>query len=132
MTTAGLAIVNARVWTGDPRRPWADAALMLGETLAAVGSSAEVRKRAGADTVTIDANGTTVVPSDLAAVDRDASPTLPGAPAAMLRAGLPASLVMLDRPLARVDAASVREARIVLLITAGRVVEDPHGLTLRP
>ena len=26
-----LAIVNARVWTGDTRRPWADAVLVRGE-----------------------------------------------------------------------------------------------------
>ena len=132
MTTAGLAIVNARVWTGDPRRPWADAVLVHGESLAAVGSSAEVRKRARADTVTIDANGNAVLPADIATVVRDIAPPARPAPAAMLRAGLPASLVMLDRPLARVDAESVREARIVLLITAGRVVQDPDGLTLPP
>ena len=56
-----LAIVNARVWTGDPRRPWADAVLVRGERIEAVGSSAEVRKRAGAARV-VDAKGMMVTP----------------------------------------------------------------------
>jgi predicted amidohydrolase YtcJ len=56
-----LAIVNARVWTGDARRPWADAIAVAGDTVAAVGSSAEVRKLAGGARV-IDANGQMVVP----------------------------------------------------------------------
>jgi predicted amidohydrolase YtcJ len=56
-----LAVVNARIWTGNPRRPWADAIAVAGERIAAVGSSAEVRKMAGGSTV-IDAGGQMVVP----------------------------------------------------------------------
>ncbi len=58
---AALAIVNARVWTGDPRRPWADAVLVRGERIEAVGSSAEVKKRAGGARV-LDARGMMVTP----------------------------------------------------------------------
>lgn len=57
-----LAIVNARVWTGDTRRPWADAVAVQGNQIAAVGSSAEIRKLAGATTRVIDAKGAMVVP----------------------------------------------------------------------
>ena len=57
-----LAVVNARVWTGDPKRPWADALAVRGDTLAAVGSSAEVRKLAGANARVIDVHGQMVVP----------------------------------------------------------------------
>ena len=57
-----LAIVNARVWTGDPRRPWADAVAIAGDEIAAVGSSAEVRKLARAGTRVIDGAGRMVVP----------------------------------------------------------------------
>jgi hypothetical protein len=57
-----LAVVNARVWTGDARRPWADAIAVSGERIAAVGSSAEVRKLAGAETRVIDAAGGMIVP----------------------------------------------------------------------
>ena len=56
-----LVIVNARVWTGDARRPWADAIAIEGERIAAVGSSAEMMKRAGNARV-IDARGAMVVP----------------------------------------------------------------------
>lgn len=57
-----LAIVNARVWTGDVRRPWADAVAVEGAHIAAVGSSAEIRKLAGAGARIIDAHGAMVVP----------------------------------------------------------------------
>ncbi|MBA3672772.1 MAG: amidohydrolase family protein, partial [Gemmatimonadaceae bacterium] len=59
---SALAIVNARVWTGDPRRPWADAVLVRGERIETVGSSAEVKKRAGLAVRTIDARGALVTP----------------------------------------------------------------------
>src|SRR4051794_9671608 len=59
--TTGLAIVNARVWTGDSRRSWADAILIRGERIEAVGSSAEIQKRTKGAKV-IDAKGKMVVP----------------------------------------------------------------------
>src|SRR5687768_4768700 len=57
-----LAVVNARVWTGNPRRPWADGLAVRGDRVAAVGSSAEVRKLAGAGARVVDARGQMVVP----------------------------------------------------------------------
>jgi predicted amidohydrolase YtcJ len=57
-----LAVVNARVWTGNPQRPWADAIAARGDTIAAVGSSAEVKKAAGEGARVIDAKGAMVVP----------------------------------------------------------------------
>jgi predicted amidohydrolase YtcJ len=57
-----LAIVNARVWTGDARRPWADAIAVEGARIAAVGSGAEIRKLAGTNARIIDAHGAMVVP----------------------------------------------------------------------
>jgi len=57
-----LAIVNARVWTGDVRRPWADAVAISGDRITAVGSSAEIRKLATAGARVIDAKGAMVVP----------------------------------------------------------------------
>jgi len=56
-----LAVVNARVWTGDTTRPWAEAFAVRGERIATVGSSAAVRKIAGNGRV-IDAAGRMVVP----------------------------------------------------------------------
>ncbi|MBK8250513.1 MAG: amidohydrolase [Gemmatimonadetes bacterium] len=59
--TVTLAIVNARVWTGNQQRPWADAVAMAGDRIVAVGSSAEVRKLAGKAEL-VDAAGRMVVP----------------------------------------------------------------------
>ena len=61
-TTITLAVVNARIWTGDARRPWADAIAVSGERIAAVGSSAEIRKAAGSSANIIDAKGQMLVP----------------------------------------------------------------------
>src|SRR5687768_11611394 len=60
--TTTLAIVNARVWTGDARRPWADAVAVTGDRISAVGSSAEVMKTASEATRVVDAKGQMLVP----------------------------------------------------------------------
>ena len=57
---ASLAIVNARVWTADSTRPWAEAVAVNGDTIVAVGSSAEIRKLGAARVV--DAKGGMVTP----------------------------------------------------------------------
>lgn len=57
-----LAVVNAHIWTGDSRRPWADAMAISGERITIVGSSAEVRKLATPETHVINARGMMVVP----------------------------------------------------------------------
>jgi predicted amidohydrolase YtcJ len=56
-----LALVNARVWSGDRAAPWAEALAVSGGQLAAVGTNDEVRKLAGAVTP-IDAGGRLVLP----------------------------------------------------------------------
>src|SRR3954465_15238434 len=60
--TMTLAIVNARVWTGDATRPWADAVAVTDDRITAVGSSAEIRKLATSATRVIDAHGMMLVP----------------------------------------------------------------------
>jgi predicted amidohydrolase YtcJ len=62
MAEATLAVVNARIWTGDPRHPWADALATALDRLLVVGSSAEVRKLATTSTTVVDAHGMMVVP----------------------------------------------------------------------
>jgi predicted amidohydrolase YtcJ len=57
-----LAVVNVRAWTGDARRPWADAIAVTGDRIAAVGSSAEIRKLTPADARVIDGQGQMMVP----------------------------------------------------------------------
>jgi predicted amidohydrolase YtcJ len=56
-----LAVVNARIWTGDSARPWAEALAVRDDRIATVGSSAAVRKLAGNARV-IDAGGKLIVP----------------------------------------------------------------------
>ena len=57
-----LAVVNVRAWTGDPRRPWADGIAVAGDRIAAVGSSAEIRKLVPAGARVIDGGGQMMVP----------------------------------------------------------------------
>jgi predicted amidohydrolase YtcJ len=52
-------IVNARIATGNPQRPWADAMLLEGDAVLEIGASAALRKRAG-DADVIDARGAEV------------------------------------------------------------------------
>jgi predicted amidohydrolase YtcJ len=60
--TADLIIVNATVRTMDKERPEASAVAVFGNRIAAVGTSEEIRKLAGARTRTIDAAGALVLP----------------------------------------------------------------------
>jgi len=55
--TVPVLIVNARIATGVPRRPWADAVVCDGPTVVAIGSSAELRKRFGAEARVVNAQG---------------------------------------------------------------------------
>jgi len=57
-----IVVVNARGWTGDSTRPWVDGIAVRGNRIAAVGSSAEMRKLADAKTRVIDAGGKMLVP----------------------------------------------------------------------
>jgi predicted amidohydrolase YtcJ len=104
-----FAIVNARVWTRDARRTWADAVLARGDVIVAVGSSAELRKRAGTGASVIDAGGRVVVP--LAAQGR-------------LAAGELADLAIVDHV---VDARATvvwDDADLVFVLQRGQVIVD--------
>jgi predicted amidohydrolase YtcJ len=59
---ASLVVVNARVWTGDPARPEAQALAVRGGRIAAVGTDAEIRRLAGPETRVVDAAGGMLVP----------------------------------------------------------------------
>ena len=111
-----IALVNARVWTGDARRPWADAVLTIGDRIELVGSSAEVKKRASASTTVLDAKRM------LAARTPDAGASEP------LRRGEPANVVVVRENLLRVTAEALRDAEVVLEIAGGVVVVDRDGL----
>jgi predicted amidohydrolase YtcJ len=59
--TPTLVLLNGRVWTGDAERPSAEAIAISGSRITTVGSSADIRKIAGAATV-VDLAGAFVVP----------------------------------------------------------------------
>ena len=108
-----LAIVNARVWTGDPRRPWADAMLLRAGRIEAVGSSAEVKKRSDAATRLIDAKRLMIV-----------HPREDG----VLARGAPADLLLVDRPLGSAGVGAPSDAEIVVAIEGGHIVKDRDAL----
>ena len=56
-----LALVNGKVWTGNAAQPAAEAVAIAGDQIVAVGSSADIRARAGS-VETIDLAGQFVVP----------------------------------------------------------------------
>jgi len=58
---AGLALLNATIWTGDPDNPIAEAILIEGDSIVAIGSSSSIRPQIGQARV-IDATGRFVVP----------------------------------------------------------------------
>ncbi|HEV8356168.1 MAG TPA: amidohydrolase family protein, partial [Gemmatimonadales bacterium] len=55
-------VIFGRVWTGDTARPWAAAVAVRGDTVLAVGDSAEVARLVGARTQRIEAGGGLVAP----------------------------------------------------------------------
>src|SRR5688572_13329645 len=57
-----LVVVNGKVLTVDPTNTQAEAVAIRGNTFAAVGTTAAIRKMAGPQTRVIDAGGRTVVP----------------------------------------------------------------------
>ncbi|MDX2142038.1 MAG: amidohydrolase [Rhodospirillaceae bacterium] len=59
---ADLVLINARIWTGDRRRPRARAIAIAGNRIMAVGDEAGVRRRAGRGARTIDLGGRFVMP----------------------------------------------------------------------
>jgi hypothetical protein len=52
-----LVVVNARIATDDPRRPWATALSIREKNLAAIGSTPEIMKMANSATHIVDAGG---------------------------------------------------------------------------
>jgi predicted amidohydrolase YtcJ len=58
---ATLAIVNARIWTGDRAKPWAEALAVSGERITAVGTTVEIRTLAE-NVPPIDAGRRLIVP----------------------------------------------------------------------
>ncbi len=59
---ADRVIVNAKIWTGNPRQPYAEALAIGGDRLLAVGTAADVRDLIGPKTQVLDLKGRLVLP----------------------------------------------------------------------
>ena len=59
---ATLVVTDARVWTGDPDNPWAEAVASNGDTITAVGSRSEIEPMIGEETEVISVAGSMLVP----------------------------------------------------------------------
>ncbi len=57
-----LVLVNGKVWTGDPARPWAEAVAVRDGKIVMVGTAAEARKLSPSGTKLIDLGGSLVLP----------------------------------------------------------------------
>lgn len=120
---ASLVIVNARIWTNDARRPWADALSVDGDRISAVGSSAEIMKRATSARV-IDAKGAMVIPGHedpRAAIRQAGSAEDVLASRGVLRTGAPAHLMALDRDITRLAMDAIDELRVLWVVVDGAV-----------
>ena len=60
--SADVVLTNGRVYTLDASRPWAEGLAITGDRIAAVGTTAEMRKLAGPRTRVIDLQGAFVSP----------------------------------------------------------------------
>ena len=59
---AGLILINGKIWTVNPKMPWADAIAIQSEKIIFVGSTDESKKYTGADTKIIDLQGKFAMP----------------------------------------------------------------------
>jgi len=57
-----IILVNAKVWTGDSGRPWAEAVVVRGDRILAVGADKDVKRLAAPGAVTLDLKGGLVLP----------------------------------------------------------------------
>ncbi|MBW2624160.1 MAG: amidohydrolase, partial [Deltaproteobacteria bacterium] len=58
----GLAFLSARIFTANPDQPWAEAMIIKGNRIQAVGSNGHIRKLCGKDTEIMELPGRLVTP----------------------------------------------------------------------
>ena len=59
---ADIIVIHGRVYTENPKQPWAQAVAIRGEKIVAVGDDSEIEKMHGMSTKVIDAGGKLVLP----------------------------------------------------------------------
>jgi predicted amidohydrolase YtcJ len=60
--SAALVVTDARVWTGNPEQPWAEALASDGDVIVAVGSNEDIGKLIGDETEVLSSPGGMLVP----------------------------------------------------------------------
>jgi len=121
-----VVIVNARVYTGLPSTPWAEALSVRGDRIVEVGTSDILRKQAGAATRVIDAGGKLVIPGI-----NDAHAHIGGGPEYTPLGGPPAfeQDPSLDEVIERIKAAASKAPAGGWLVgeIGARILDDPRA-----
>ena len=102
-----LVLLGGKVFTSDTARPWTEAVAIRGERIVAVGTTADLRRLAGASTRVIDVGGRVVVPGFNDAHDH----VLAGSPGTNVSMGGPEIDAAGDQVLDSVRAMTGRVAR---------------------
>ncbi|MDQ3487262.1 MAG: amidohydrolase [Acidobacteriota bacterium] len=121
-----VVIVNARVYTGLPSTPWAEALSVRGDRIVEVGTSDILRKQAGAATRVIDAGGKLVIPGI-----NDAHAHIGGGPEYTPLGGPPAfeQDPSLDEVIERIKAAASKAPAGGWLVggIGAKILDDPRA-----
>jgi predicted amidohydrolase YtcJ/beta-lactamase class A len=59
---ADLALINGRIWTGNPAQPWAEGVASRGERIVGIGANAEIQKLVSSATRVVNLEGKLVLP----------------------------------------------------------------------
>ncbi|HYH06664.1 MAG TPA: amidohydrolase [Thermoanaerobaculia bacterium] len=62
LAAQSIVLINGKVFTADPAKPWAEAVAIDGKKITAVGTTDEIRAKANAKTRVIDLEGRVVIP----------------------------------------------------------------------
>jgi predicted amidohydrolase YtcJ len=121
-----LLVLNARIFTGVPATPWAEAVSIVGDRIGAVGTTDDVRKLAGPGTRLIDAAAQLVIPGI-----NDAHVHITAEPQSASLAGPPAfeQDPSLDEVLKRLAAAVGKAPRgsWIFVEIGERVLDNPNA-----
>lgn len=120
-----LVVVNARVKTNDPARPWAGGVVVEGTKISFIGSSAEIQKLAATSASVLDAGGKVLI----AATPDGNDP----ADVKMERA-TPANFMVVDHEPPANSSWSNPGYRVYLRVVSGMVLENtlPRPASLTP
>lgn len=125
--TPDLVITNARVFTNDPARPWAQAVAVRGDRVIAVGETAALAAMAAPSTRQIDAGGRVLVPGfNDARVDLPLEPPTPAALTALDRTAVSRGVTSLQVIAGGPMRSLVAAAREATRLARWRLIRSPE------